>query len=229
MQQRNLERYAPLAGVLFLIGAAVAIFVLSSNTPDADAKLPKVISYWKDHDGKEIASSILAVFGAIFLVWFGGALRSTLWRAEGGSGRLSTVAFAGSVIVAVSLVINASINFATADTVGDISPQATQALSALTEDFFFPFPAGFFLLTMASGLVILRSGVLPRWLGWVSVALAVIDVTPIGFVGFLGTILWVGVVGILLFRAGEPVGPAGPGATAATAPAAPPPATGGTV
>jgi hypothetical protein len=232
MQQRNYDRYAPLAGVVFLILAAIAILILEGNTPDADAKLPKVIQYWSDHDGKAIADSIIGVFGAIFLVWFGGALRAALWRAEGGSGRLSTVAFSGAVIGATALLIGSALEFATADTVNDISPQATQALSALYEDYFFPYPAAFFLLTMATGLVILRSRFLPRWLGWLSVALAIICVTPIGFIGFFGSLLWVGLVGFLLFRLGDTVGPAGtpgPGPTAATAPAAPPPATGGTV
>ena len=44
----------------------------------------------------------------------------------------------------------------------------------------------------------LRSGVLPRWLGWVMVALAIIGATPIGFAAAIGTALLVLVLSIML-------------------------------
>ena len=44
----------------------------------------------------------------------------------------------------------------------------------------------------------IRSGVLPKWLGWVMVALGVVGVTPIGFISFLGSAILVLVLSIWL-------------------------------
>ena len=51
---------------------------------------------------------------------------------------------------------------------------------------------------LAAGLSIVRHGALPKWLGWVAIALAVIGMTPVGFVGFLGSAVWVLIVSVML-------------------------------
>lgn len=44
----------------------------------------------------------------------------------------------------------------------------------------------------------LRHGVLPKWLGWVSLVMAILSVTPVGFFVFLSLAVWIPLVGILL-------------------------------
>jgi hypothetical protein len=64
-------------------------------------------------------------------------------------------------------------------------------------------------LLVATALATLRFGVLPRWFGWVSLALALIlAIPPIGWLGVLaGFPLWVLVTSVLLSGKGpaEPV------------------------
>jgi hypothetical protein len=211
MSSSRWERFAPLTGVVFFILIAIT-FALSNDTPDTDSSTADTVSYWSAHDSRLIASAIIGTFAVIFLIWFGGSLRSALLRAEGGEGRLSTLAFAGILVIGIMGAIGSTLTFVVADTVNDVPAEATQALSVLSSDFFLPFLAGIALFMFATGICVLRHGGLPRWLGWVAIVIGVVSVTPIGFVGFLAVFVWVLVASIVLYLSGS----------ATTTPAAPP-------
>jgi hypothetical protein len=134
------------------------------------------------------------------LLWFLGSLRSALRAAEGGTGRLSAIAYAGGIVLAATAVADASIQFAVAESVGDVPPAVTQTLSVLYSDFFLGFPVGVGTLLLASGLAILRTGVLPVWLGWVALVLGIVSITPIGFFAFFAVLAWIVVVSVMLYR-----------------------------
>ncbi len=145
------------------------------------------------------------MIATIFFLWFAGTLCSRLWLAEGGAGRLATTAYGGALIFAAGLLISLALNFTAADTAGSIAPAATQALSALSSDFFFPMLAGGAVLYLATAVATLRTAALPRWLGWVTLALGVVSMTPVGWVPFLLLGLWTLVVSVLLYRGQAPV------------------------
>ena len=193
----------------------VAVFG-SGSTPDANAGPAKVLKYWTDHDGQQIAWSIAGVVATVFFIWFAGTLRSRLIEAEGGTGRLAATAYAGAVLFAAGLLAALGINFTVADTAGDLTPAATQALSALSSDFFFPLVGGVALLYLPTAVATLRCGALPRWLGWVSLVMGLVAFTPVGWVPFLLTGVWTIVVSVILYRGQAPV-------AAATPRTAPPP------
>src|SRR5436190_3058055 len=193
MSRSRWERFAPLTGVVFFVLIAVT-FALSNNTPDTNDSTVSTVAYWSAHDSRLIVAAIVGAFAVIFLVWFGASLRSALMRAEGDEGRLSTVVFAGILIVAISGAIASSLQFTVADTVGDVPPIATQTLSVASSDFFFPFLAGIAIMSFASGICTLRFGGLPKWLGWVAIVIGIVTVTPVGFAGFLAAFIWVLVV-----------------------------------
>jgi hypothetical protein len=199
MRDRGFERFAPLAGVVVLLLAIVS-FVLSSSSPDADASAAKVVKYWHDHDSRETAAALIAALASLFLVWFVASLRSVILRAEGAGGRLATLAFAGGVIGAIGLLMNAAFEFTVADTVGDVPPEVTQTLSTLYADFFLPLIAGFVLLNVATGLAALRYRILPAWAGIVMLVLAVVGITPIGWIALLVSIVWIAVVGVMMME-----------------------------
>jgi len=210
MSRSRWERLAPLTGVAFFVLIAIT-FALSNDTPDTDSSTADTVGYWSAHDSRLIAATIVGTFAVIFLVWFGASLRSALMRAEGGEGRLSTLAFAGVLIIGISGGIANSLQFTVADTVGDIPATSTQTLSVISEDFFLPFLAGIVILLFASAFCTLRFGALPKWLGWAAIVIGVVTVTPAGFVGFLASFVWLLVVSIVLFQregqAGRPATP----------------------
>jgi hypothetical protein len=178
-------------------------FALSSDTPDANDSTSDVVPFWSAHDSRLIVASLLGTLAVIFLVWFGASLRSALVRAEAGEGRLSMLAFAGILVIAITGGIGSSLQFAVADSVGDVPAGVTQALSVLSSDFFLPFLAGVALLMFASGLSVLRFGGLPRWLGWAAIVIGIAAVAgPVGFVGFIASLVWVLVVSVTLYIRG---------------------------
>lgn len=216
MQTTRLERFAPLAGPAFLV-LAVVTFALVGDTPSNDDSTAEVVSYWQENDGEQMAGAGLGGLAALLLVWFGGSLRQAIARDEGRDGRLAALAFAGTVIAAVGLLAFSGFAFVAAETAGDVPGEVTQTLSVLNNDFFFPLAGGIVLLLLASGLAFVRLAVLPRWLGWLSLGLAVLALTPAGFVAFLATIVWVAAVGIVLFLRGEGA-PVAAGAAAGSSP-----------
>jgi hypothetical protein len=218
MRQGTLERFAPLSGVLFLLLIIVGPFILTGETPDVDDSTRDVVDFWSDNDTQVIIGSILGTLAAVSLVWFGGVLRTTLRAAEGGTGRLSAVAFGGTLIAAVGILLFASLEFAAADSVNDVPPQVTQTLSVMDSEMFFIAVGGVIVMLLSTAVLTLTTGALPRWLGWAAIVILIVSFTPAGFIGFLAFLLWVAVVGIVIYRAQE-----APPGTATPPPAAAPP------
>lgn len=214
---RGLERFAPLTGLAFVVLVLVAVIV-GGETPSADDPIVKVVNYWNDNQDQNIAASIIAAFSAVFLLWFAGVLRSVLAAAEGMPARLSNTAFGGAVVGAAGWTMLIAFNFAAADTAGEVAPQVTQTLSVLQADFFFPLAVGFSVFLLATGLALVRIGILPAWMGWIALVLGVLAVTPAGFFAILGMLAWIVAVSLMLFMRGTPATPR----TAGAAPTPPP-------
>lgn len=196
--RRDLSWLAPLTGLAFLV-LAIVTFAVSGEPPDpTEESAREIVDFYVDDRDSQIVSAVLAALAGTLLVFFGGSLRRLLRDAEGPGGTLSAIAFAGLIIVAVGLAIDATITFALAETADDIQPGAVQALSALWSNDFIPFIMGTQIFLLATGLSVLRHGALPKWIAWIAIVLAVIALTPIGFVSFLGTGILVGVISVLL-------------------------------
>jgi hypothetical protein len=206
-------RYAPLAGLLF-VALVVASIIVGGETPETDDATAKVVAEWARDDSEQIASALISALAAIPFLWFLGSLRSTLRAGEGGTGRLSAIAYGAGIVVVAGAAIDASLQFAVADSVGEVPPNVTQTLSVLYSDFFLIFPVGFVPLFIASALVILRTRVLPAWLGWTALVLGILGLAgPVGFFAFLVGLLWIAAASIVMFQQGNAAPPA-PGQTA---------------
>jgi hypothetical protein len=167
-------RYAPLAGIAF-VALLVASFIVSGSSPDTNDSTLKVVAEWKKNDSEQMAGAILSALATVPFLWFLGSLRSALRVAEGGTGRLSATAFAGGIVLVSFALADASFQFAVADSVGEVPPLVTQSLSVLYSDFFMGFPVGVGVFGIATGLVLLRTRLLPAWLGWLIFVLGVIS------------------------------------------------------
>ncbi|MEA2472967.1 MAG: hypothetical protein QOE06_882 [Thermoleophilaceae bacterium] len=221
MERKGLARFAPLTGVLFTALAVTAFAIGDSNAPDNNSSPAKQLHYWTTHDSKHIAAAIIASYAALMLLWFAGSLREAIARTEPQGSRLASLAFGGAVVFATGLLVDNALEFAVADTAGDLTPQATQALAVTFNEFFLPLAIGNALFLLAAGLASVRYRALPRWLGWIAIVLGVVSLTPVGWVAFLLGLLWIGVAGVVLFIRR---GPVGAGAGGAAGPTAPPPA-----
>ena len=79
-----------------------------------------------------------------------------------------------------------------------LSPAAAQTLNLLSNDMVPTSAAGFSAFGIASGLAILRGAALPGWLGWISILIGVVIVTPAEFVAAIALAVWIIIVSILI-------------------------------
>lgn len=193
----SLRRLAPLTGIVFAV--LLVVTFSTPSTPDVHDTGQQVIQHYNDHKSAHLLGDITGGVAVVFFLFFISALRSFFKDKEGADG-LSMAAFAGGILIAVGGGLFTSLDVALIDARHDISPQAVQALNVLSNDIFFPFEIGLVVFALCTGLAIIASGALPKWLGWVMVVIGVVAFTPVGFFGFFVVLLWSVIVAILIYR-----------------------------
>jgi hypothetical protein len=204
----------PLTGALFVVLVLVAFFAVGGNTPDGDASAQKVSSFYHHHGDKQIAAAVILALSAVPLMYFTALLRDRLQAALPGRSLLPGFALAGGAVAAAGFVTAAALHFALADYGNNIQPSAAQAINAIDNDFFLPFTTGLAVLLLAASAGAIRTGVLPKWMGWVGVVLFVVFFTPLGFIAFGLSGIWIIVVSVILYLRGTTVPATSPGSPA---------------
>ncbi|MEK6271575.1 MAG: hypothetical protein AABM42_02885 [Actinomycetota bacterium] len=194
---RSKEWLVPLTGVAFVLVGIVG-FLIGGEPKSADEPVNEVVDFYLDNKDSVQIGAIFGVAAGVILIFFGAYLRKVLHAAAGEGEMLSLVSFIGLVLVALGFAIDGSIAFALAEAADDIDPIAVQSLQALWDNDFLPIMLGVLAFLWATGISVIRSGALPKWLGWLMILLGIVGVTPIGFVSFLGAAILVLVIGVLL-------------------------------
>jgi Domain of unknown function (DUF4386) len=190
---------APATGILFVIFAVLS-FAFGGEPPSADDPVEEIVDHYLDNDDEIVASAILATVAALLLVFFANHLRGVLSAAEEGGSRLSPLVLTGAAVIAVGIAIDSTVSLALAATADEIEPASVQTLQALWDNDFLPIALGTTIFLISAGASILRTGALPRWLGWVGIALAVLSFTPLGWVAFLAGGIWIAMLAITMMR-----------------------------
>lgn len=152
--------------------------------------------------------------GSLFLITFAAILWARLRRAEGEPGWISLASVAAALLMVAAGLGDKAAYYAIvsrADT--GLDPNVGAALYDTATGFFalFQVLAGFFLFV--TGLAVLRTDALRRWLGWTGVAIGLASIAsaaaPEGDAGQLAfplVVLWIVAVSIALIRARTPAG-----------------------
>ena len=208
MNSNSRQWLVPLTGLGFIL-VGILSFIVGGEPKSADDPAREIVSWYVDNKDSVEVGAILSVVAGVLLVFFGAYLRDVLRAAGPGTDGLSLVAFMGFVVVAVGMAIDGTIMFAAAEAAEDVPAASLVALQALWDNDFLPFILGVELFLWGTGLAVVRTGVLPKWLGWVMIVLAVVGFTPIGFVAAIGSALLVLILSIWLsLRARGPAVPA---------------------
>jgi MFS family permease len=199
------ERWAPLAGIAAVVLFAVGVLIGAFGGPEPNEGTGQEwLTYFREDGRKIYVSTLIFSLGVILFIWFLGRLRVSLLAAEGEAGHWTTVAFGSGVATAVMLLAIVTPGLAGAFASDALEPAAAQALGLAAFAFFIGAQVFAAVLLAATALAALRTAVLPAWLGWGSLVVAVLLLTPIGFIGLLiGFPLWVLIVSVLLWRRGE--------------------------
>jgi hypothetical protein len=194
---RSREWLAPLTGVAFIVLAIISIIV-GGEPKDATHPATEIVDWYIDNKDSVEISAFIGVAALALLVFFGAYLRNVLREAAGGTDMLSLVSFIGLVLVAVGVAIDTTISLAIAERADDIDPIAVQSLQALWDNDFVPIALGALIFLWATGISVVRSGALPKWIGWIMIVLGIVALTPLGFAAFLGAAVLILVISVLL-------------------------------
>jgi hypothetical protein len=191
------RKLLPLSGALSVVLILVS-FAIAGEPPDVDAIPDDLLSYYTD-DSLQIAAALLGLGSFFFLVFsatVATALRGALDRDRGSTA--AKVGFAGGIVFTVGMTIFSGLAFTAAEVAEDVEPGTLQTLNALEMNMFFPVAVGTAAFLLGTGVGVLKTGLLPRWFGWVAIVLGVLAITPAGFVAFLGLGVWTLVASAML-------------------------------
>jgi hypothetical protein len=207
MDGRTLVRWAPIAGLLWVALVIVSV-ILGGDQPGADDSVNKFVDYFRDSGNRDqlgIATLIAALGGVLFFVFLAG-LRAVLRNEEGLWGQGASLAFGAGIAFTVLLWAAAATGYAYASAADFfdnfvVDPQSVQTAMALSALSFwmvaFGSVAAAVMIAAASG-VVLGTGVLPAWVGWAGMALAVVSFIGALFLPGLAALVWVLLVSIVL-------------------------------
>jgi hypothetical protein len=216
-------RLGGIGGIVFVLS-----FFRSYLTPP-DAPVPTsapkdVVAYFADRqDGILLYNGVLLIFAAFFFLWFLGALHGALRSAEGGGGGISSVALGGGLVFITLVLAGAAVEIVYPATLARFENFRADAqlgfLSLALSGWMYRFAlAGMSVFIAAASVVVLGTGVMPRWLGVVGLVAGLFALLrfliPLG--GILG-LVWVLAVSALMLvgREGRSrVDPARPGGVA---------------
>jgi hypothetical protein len=198
MMKDNYERIGALTGLVAVLLLIVGFVIVLPKPPAPDATAIAYGNFYNNHTNEIRASVVILSVSLGFYIWFLGSLSAAL-RAAMGNPRLPTVAFGGGIVGAMFFVVALTATATAAYRPGETSPDLIRLLSDIGYVVATPAAAGFFVLFAATALVILRTDLLPGWLGWLSLAGAIANLGGM-FVIFTtsGALAADGVVGLFL-------------------------------
>jgi hypothetical protein len=192
----RLARWAPLTGIVsgLLVFAA---FASGSSAPSAHAPGDEVATFVRAHGSGQKTSDILWTLGFVFLVFFAGSLRGYLRRSAAATSA-STVMVVGAGMLTTGAAVYFGCDYVLATTRAGEAPATFQTLNALAVSLYLPVVAGGLVFGIASGVAILLSGQLPRWLGAAAAVIGALSVAGILALPLLG--IWTIVAGVLTWK-----------------------------
>jgi len=196
------ERLAALAGVV-----AVALWVIgiliqeSTDMPGDEPTGDQVLAWYSGDENAILAGGFVFMLGALFFLIFLGALRVRLRGAEGPTGFLTAIGYTAGLGAGFFLLMLPSADMAGALSNDELTGDAALAVNSLGDMFFIGAELLGALMLVIVGLLFIKTRVLPAWLGWASLVLALVMlIPPIGWAGLLlGLPLWTVLTSVLLW------------------------------
>lgn len=198
----TLRRWFAFSGVASVV-LIVAGFASGGSTPDDDASAAKVLHFYRAHENAQFVSAFLIGLAAVLMVLFASRLRQVLDAEGPGTVLVTRASFAGAAIFSAGLLFLVASHVALVQAAHYNFGASAQTLNVLDGNAF-PLPVGGLILFLgAAGIATIRRPVIPRWLGWCAVVIAIAAMTPVGFVAILVGLAWVLIVSVLLLVKGE--------------------------
>jgi hypothetical protein len=206
MSGGGLVRLGGVCGLLFVLLMVPAYVVGTPDTPTATSGAREVLGYYGDSAGTFVLfNGTVPLLSTFFFLWFLGVLYGALRRAEGVDGVLSAVALAGGVLFITLSCVGYAVEImypATLQRFVNFVPEAQRAFESLAlSTWLYHFcQVGDAVMISAASLVVLGSGILPRWLALLGFLAAILALLHFLFplVGAVSGLVWVTLVSALM-------------------------------
>jgi hypothetical protein len=211
MDDKTWERYGALGGVWFVVLAVIG-GILAGSPPSRGDSPAEIAKYYADNDSGLQIGAFLGALGVIGLVWWFGTLWRSMADAEGGTPRVSIIALVGFILSGVAAMAAFTIDAGTAAAI-DVAGDGSKIFFQISSISFGFSAIGDVILTAAVGGLILRTGFLPKWVGYLSYAIAVLALvgaigigndasafTALTFLAAAAWGIWIVVISILNYR-----------------------------
>jgi hypothetical protein len=182
MSEHRSEQLHAASGLVFvglMLAAAAVGFWFPGWGTGLDASARNWATFYSDHRTSILVSVLLVSTALIFLTWFAGILHGVLRRAEGGE-PFARITF-GAGIFGVGAIHVAMICFSVAAfRARQMPPNLVMMMNDMAFFCGVPAAAAGVSFFAAIALGVLRTGALPRWLGWLAALSAVLQLGPLG-------------------------------------------------
>jgi len=211
MSNARWEQIGAAGGVVFVVlqMASQALIQAGGGEPPFGAPAPTIVAFFMAKDSQLFAlGDYLSTLSLIAFLWFLGSLWSALRRAEGEPAWLSFVAAASGLMIVATVGVSGGWPLAVFRRDEGLDPQVARLLFDQGN---FAFANAWVMLaslSLATGVVSIRTGALPRWLGWsgaliaggLLAARAVWASSALVFIPFGLCYLWLIAISIVLIR-----------------------------
>ncbi|HEU0304124.1 MAG TPA: hypothetical protein VFR32_06045 [Gaiellaceae bacterium] len=199
-------RWAPLSGIAFAT-LWVAGFVLAIASGGDGESAAEILADYADAANRDrsVLAFLLTLLGLLFFVWFLALLRGRLAAAEGRAGTYTAVAFGAGLVASVIWVVAAVFQMAVDYTINEtkefvLDPNTERLVSETAYLLFVVGTPVAGLVVLATSLLGLRAGAVPRWLAWLGLPLAALMILAfLAVIPLLLFLAWVVAVSLVLF------------------------------
>jgi hypothetical protein len=206
----NDTRSGAFAGIAFVALAVLwAIVLATADRPSYNSADDAVTEFWTDSGNRRLVllADLALGLAGVALLWFLGSFRVVLRRAEGEPARLATIAFAGGVVLSALLFVKNAIEGGIALALEfeqgfTLDPDVYRALNAIFLGLLIHEGLAAAVLIGAASLLVLRTRVFTRWLGWTGLAVALVALLSwlVPGLPLVLALVWILVASVLMLR-----------------------------
>lgn len=215
MSRSRWEKWSAGTGLVFF-AFIPALAVLAADQPGLDASANEVLRFEIEKNSSIHLYLILWCIALVPLLWFLGTLLGALRRAEHEDSSLPTIGLTGLVLGSAGIFTTIILEGAAAFRPRTYGPTLTKLLWDMSYVFQPVFGVGLAVFLTVVAVLVLRTRLLPRWFGWLTLLPAVANMVYVGQIakndgyflgepGFPAFVVWIALASILLVRALRPI------------------------
>ncbi|MCJ1681510.1 hypothetical protein MTF65_29975 [Streptomyces sp. APSN-46.1] len=180
--RRSWEQSGAGSGLLAAVMFVVAFIMFMLTDPTGGTPYPSVQNaqtvndFYSENLNHARLQVLFTTLGIALFLWFLGSLWRVLREAEGGPARGATIALVGAGVGSALMLVALALTYAVLLTTSPAQADAVPALFTASAVLFALGGGVLSLFFFAVGKVILHTGVMGRWLGWLALLAAVLSV-----------------------------------------------------